>query len=243
MPASAVAICELYKLADQFFTGGDKIVDGITTKNLGELRHYCAGLSAGPVSDVSTLERLLTVCWDDFRGDDGGMTSTKLVGRMEHVTWQPPKIVFRIERHGATVRGSSRAEVQEWTIDPKQRTKTVQVVSRRQVRPMQGRLDVQPIAEEVAAAIIAGRQNERLKWDGEDHVRLLIGEVFPAGSAVTKTLAGRRKRMRQAVAALIAPAGWQMVKANVFDKHKDNHEQSTAYRVANHDLLGPNRKA
>ena len=46
-----------------------------------------------------------------------------------------------------------------------------------------------------------------MKWDGEAHVRLLIGEVLPANSAVKETLAGRRKRLRQAVAALIAPAG------------------------------------
>ena len=58
---------------------------------------------------------------------------------------------------------------------------------------MQGRLDMQPIAEEIAVAILEGRQDDRLKWDGEDHVRLLTGEVLPAGSAVKETLAGRRK--------------------------------------------------
>jgi hypothetical protein len=77
---------------------------------------------------------------------------------------------------------------------------------------------VQPIAEEIAAAILAGQPDDRLKWDGVDYVRLLIGEVFPAGSAVMEALAGRRKRLREAVAALIAPAGWKMVKANVFER-------------------------
>lgn len=65
---------------------------------------------------------------------------------------------------------------------------------------------MQPVAEEFAHAILAGRQDERLKRDGKDHVRLLIGEAFPAGSAVKETLAGRRKRLRQAVAALVAAA-------------------------------------
>ncbi|QEL17837.1 hypothetical protein [Limnoglobus roseus] len=46
---------------------------------------------------------------------------------MEKVAWEPPKIVVRIERHEATMMGSSRAEVQEWTIDLEHRTKTVQV--------------------------------------------------------------------------------------------------------------------
>jgi hypothetical protein len=93
--------------------------------------------------------------WDVLAGDDGGMTRSKLFGRMERVVWQPPKFIFRIERHRATVMGSSRAELQEWTIDLEQRTKTVETVGRPQVRPMQGRLDVQPIVEEIAAAILA----------------------------------------------------------------------------------------
>ncbi len=149
-------------------------------------------------------------------GNDGGMTSTKLLGRIENPVWNPPRIVFRIERHGATVMGSSRAELQEWTIDLEQRTATAETVGRRQVRPMQRRLDVQSIAEQIAAAILAGRPDDGLKWDGEDHVRLLVGEVLPAGSAVKGTLAGRRRRLREALAGLIGAAGWQMVKANVF---------------------------
>lgn len=126
-------------------------------------------------------------------GDDGGMTGMKLLGRMENAVWLPPRIVFLIERHGATVMGSSRAEVQECTVDLEQRTKMVETVGHRQVRPMQSRLDVQPVAEEIAAASLGGRPDDRLKWDGKDHVRLLIGEVLPAGSAVKETLAGRRR--------------------------------------------------
>jgi hypothetical protein len=42
--------------------------------------------------------------------------------------------------------------------------------------------------------------------------------VLPARSAVKETLGGRRKRLRQAVAALLGAAGWKMVKANVFEK-------------------------
>ena len=78
----------------------------------------------------------------------------------------------------------------------------------------------------IVAAILAGRADERLKRDGEDHARLLIGEVLPAGSAGKETLAGRRKRLREAVATLIAPAGWRIVKANVFEK--EGHEGSAS---------------
>ena len=95
--------------------------------------------------------------------------------------------------------------------------KAVKTAGRRQVRPTQGRLDVRPIAEEIAAAILAGRPDERLKRNGEDHVRLLIGRSCRQA---------RRSRKRwpvggtggEAVAALIVSAGWKMVKANVFEK-------------------------
>ena len=117
--------------------------------------------------------------------------------------------------------GSSRAESQEWTIELEQRTATVETVGRRQVRSMQERLDLKPIAKEIAAAILAGRPDDRLKWPGEDRGRLLIGEVLPVGSAVKETLAGRRKRLREALAELISTAGWKMVKANVFEKQVD----------------------
>lgn len=83
---------------------------------------------------------------------------------------------------------------------------------------MQQRFDVKPVAEEIAAAILEGQPDDRLKWDGTDHVRLLIGKVLPAGPAVKETLAGRRKRLREAVASLIAEAGWKMVKANSFER-------------------------
>jgi hypothetical protein len=110
--------------------------------------------------------------------------------------------------------GSSRAEVQEWTVDLEQRTKSVLVIGRRQLQSPQPRMNVKPIAEELASAILGRRQDHRLKWDSQDHVRLLMGEVLPPGSVVNETLAGRRKRLREALAALLALAGWRMVGSN-----------------------------
>ncbi len=172
---------------------------------------------AAPTPPTSEIETHLARLWDTLAGDDGGMVGRKLHGRMEAVVWNPPKLTFNIERHGATVLGSGRAEVQKWTVDLEQRTKSVKLVGRRQLHPQQPRLDVMPVAEELATAIMGGRQDPRLRWDGTGRVRLLIGKVLPAGSAVKETLAGRRNRLREAVAGLLAPAGWRMVRANVFD--------------------------
>lgn len=98
---------------------------------LGQLRLHLSARQPGPISDSPDIERLLGAGWHDLAGDDGGMTGGKLHGRLESVVWQPQKIVLRIERHGATVMGSSRADLQEWTIDLEQRTKTLWTVGRR----------------------------------------------------------------------------------------------------------------
>ncbi|QEL17839.1 hypothetical protein PX52LOC_04850 [Limnoglobus roseus] len=180
--------------------------------------HGLRELLADPAPPTSEIETHLAQVWDALAGDDGGMLGRKLHGRMEAVVWNPPVLTFRIERHGATVLKSSRAEVQEWTVDLEQRTKSVGVVGRRQLQPPQPRMNVMPVAEELASAILGGRQDPRLKWDGAGRVRLLMNTVLPTGSAVKETLAGRRKRLREAVAALLGAAGWKMGKANVFEK-------------------------
>jgi hypothetical protein len=190
----------------------------MNANTLDDVRRLLANCSPGPFIPSSAFENSLAGAWDFLAGEDGGMNGMKLLGRMEDVVWQPPRLTFRIERHGGTVLGSSRAEVQEWTVDLEQRTKVLKLAGRRQVRTMQCRFDEQPLAQELADAILAGRTDERLKWDGDNHVRLLIGKVLPEGSAVKETLGGRRKRLREAVAALLGAAEWKMVKSNVFEK-------------------------
>jgi hypothetical protein len=60
--------------------------------------------------------------------------------------------------------GSSRAELQTWEIDVVRGIATlVAATGRRQIYPMAGRLDVKPIAAKIAAIIIEGRENNRIK--------------------------------------------------------------------------------
>lgn len=81
------------------------------------LQELLAALPPGPIPEDIKLDKALAACWDGFRGsDDGGMKDDKLLGRMENVQWQPPILTFTIERHGGTVNGSTRAELQHWEI-------------------------------------------------------------------------------------------------------------------------------
>lgn len=184
------------------------------------LKRYCDTLLPGPVADVHSLELMLGPVWDTLPSDDPSMTGNKLLNRMERPIWNPPVLTFRIERHPATVHGSSRAEVQEWTVDLERLTTTVNIVGRRQVSPTQPRFDMKPVAAELCSAIIAGNQDDRLKWDGTSKVRVLIGKVLPERSAVKDTLAGRRKRLRDELTRLLEQARWKLVRPNVYERQK-----------------------
>jgi hypothetical protein len=143
-------------------------------------------LAASPpaIPDPATLERLLAACWHEFKGDDGGMTGQKLLGRMEEVVWQPPILSFTVERHGGTVMGSSRASLQQWRLDLDKKTARCEERRFRQVRERQPRLDVEALAEEVASRILRQQADGRLRWcgDGRKAVAIeIVRAVCPGG--------------------------------------------------------------
>jgi hypothetical protein len=181
------------------------------------LLDYLASIHPGPIPNTDELEPLLAACWDEFDGSSvEGMSGHKLHNRIEDAVWRPPILSFTIERHGATVMGSTRAELQHWEIDVEARTATGFESEYRQLYPMQPRLDVRPMAEEIARLIIDQQQDERLKWNKDGSVRVQIGKMLPAGSAVRQTLEDRRKRFRKAVDEIVSEAGWRKIRANVY---------------------------
>lgn len=101
---------------------------------------------------------------------------------MEAVRWAPPVMSFRIERHVAMTRGSTRAELQVWRIDIERNSATC-VSSRtyRQHAPRTEPVKTAPIAGEIADAIAAGRDDERLIWGRDGKVRVMLAEVLPQG--------------------------------------------------------------
>ena len=81
-----------------------------------ELKDYLRTIEPGRIARTGDLDRHLAEVWDDLGGDDGGMAGCKLIGRMERVEWHPPVLAFTIERHGGTAIGSTRAELQRWSV-------------------------------------------------------------------------------------------------------------------------------
>lgn len=171
---------------------------------------------------AAELEPLLSAAWPDLAGSgDHGMHERKLIGRLESPTWNPPLLTFAIERHGAARNGSSRAEVQHWIVDLEARTATTGKSEVRQLAPSAPRLDVEPMAEAVAALVAGGvRGDARVTWIDDDHVVVNTGALIP-NVGPKDTVAGRRKRLRAAVAVRLRELGWVETRTNHWARAHD----------------------
>jgi hypothetical protein len=87
------------------------------------LRDFLEVLPAGPVENSTLLENLLADAWQGLSGGrEAGMEGYKILHRAESMCWNPPCLTFTIERHGGTVMGSTRAGLQDWSVNVSART-------------------------------------------------------------------------------------------------------------------------
>ncbi len=137
---------------------------------------------------------------------------------MEQIEWSPPVLAFLMERHGGTCCGSTRADLHRWTINLEQEAATCEKVGHRQVRPMARRLPIQSLAEEVASKVVQGQGDERITWQDEGRVKIAVSAIFPSGTGLRQTVAGRRKRFMQSLVSLLENHGWSYQGRCVFFK-------------------------
>ena len=194
-----------------------------------ELKDYLRTIEPGRIARTGDLERLLTEVWEDLGGDEGGMAGRKLIGRMEGAEWHPPTLIFTIERHGGTVLGSSRAELQRWVVDLDRMMATCERAGHRQLSPTARRVDVGPIAAEIAGLVVGGVIDDRLRWLGDGRVRVEVGRIFPERSGYKQTVQGRRKRLREALIEALGPKGWGHLGRNTFGQ-TTRHEAGATFR-------------
>jgi hypothetical protein len=188
-------------------------MDDDSREALGELKRRMKDRIPGPLDkdidgDVSSL---LADCWGLFAGSEQENTSgEKLRTRMEDLEWERPCLLFKIERHGGTVQGSSRAEMHSWVVNLETMQAGCSPSGYRQVRPRAAGLKVGPLVEKVMSEITGGTQSSDLKWRDPDRVRILIGDLIPADAA-KETVQGRRKRFSRQLEARLLPLGWRKV--------------------------------
>ena len=184
-----------------------------------QLIEYLESLKAGKISNTAQLEALLSVCWHEFKNsDEESMEGYKLHKRMKEVTWEPPILTFVLERHGATVCGSSRAGLHTWVVDFATCTAGCSTGRFKQLTPMKPKLNTKKLAEDIVQLILNHEADERLKWNDDGSVRVLTGNIIPSGSAIKQTLEGRRKRFHDDLTNALQSVGWQKVRINVYSK-------------------------
>ena len=162
-----------------------------------------------PESEKNRVEQFLAENWDELAGKSArGMQGYKVVDRTEEMRWQPPVLSFTIERHGGTLVGSSRAEMQCWEFDLVRCVAEPRMGGMRQLSKMNPRLDVASIAAEIAQAILERREDDdRLEWTS-GNVVILSGKILGKGSVSKPTLEGRQKLLRKGILHRIEQHGW-----------------------------------
>jgi hypothetical protein len=181
------------------------------------LQRLLASLPPGDVPDDTGIDRLLAECWDDFCGsDDGGMEAYKLLRYMERAVWTPPVLSFVIERHGGLACGSTRAELQHWSVNLDKNEAQIIKEGYRQKTPMDPRKPVKATATEIARLILAGQEDERLDRQANGTVKVLARKIYPEGSGYKRTVEGRRRRLCQYIETSLLGYGWAKQGWNVF---------------------------
>jgi hypothetical protein len=181
-----------------------------------EFEHLLIVLPEGPIVDSSPIESLLAKCWGEFDGcGETGMYGEKLLNRTENMRWTPPFLIFELERHGSTVKGSVYAELQTWTLNIEKKTAEVKMTGKVQVRAKDRPLKTKGLVEEIASLILNGTNDPRLVWISAKKVRIGIGKVIRATNS--QTTSSRRKRFREDLRSYLAPHGWRMTSPNNYE--------------------------
>ena len=163
------------------------------------------------------VKELLAEVWDMFTGSEEAEMAPYKVTRAEQLQWGPPVLSFIIERHGGTVLGSTRAELQEWYINFETMEASYEEKGYRQLYPTAERWKAEPVAKEIAKLILENKEDPRIQWVGDNRVKILTSKIIP--TSYRQTLIGRKRRFYRALDEILGPFGWKRApNSNVYEK-------------------------
>ncbi len=150
----------------------------------------------------------LAEVWASLAGCGDQKTTAEKIYRAENFCWLPPSVIsFRLERHGATINGSSRAEIHCWHVNLDDRAAHIARKTYRQVWKSDSRMNCAAWARDIASIILARKDHFGLVWSEErQNVTLKLEILIPTTYA--QTTSGRRKRFRESLVPLLAELGW-----------------------------------
>lgn len=171
------------------------------------LKQYLEKLPTGEIENPQELESVFWELVDVLIGGEAAINIIKLTQRPEKIMWAPPVLQFDIERHGGMKMGSSRAEIQRWTLDVHAEKVCHENVGYRQLEKRLSPLKVEPLVEEVVRLVKKRVDDERLNWKKDGSVKINVGKIIP-NTCSAQTLAGRRKRFRKQLIEKMETLGW-----------------------------------
>ncbi len=181
-----------------------------------DFKSFMTRVEPGTVSDeaqVARIQSFLMACWDEFDGSDQESMEAHKLARMEQVRWAPPILGFVIERHGGTVMGSTRAELQFWAVDLERSEARAGSGGYRQLHPRQRpmtRRKMTELVSEIVDLVEKQRKDDRVQYHEDGSVRVLVSNVI-ADEGPKETVRGRRKRFRKILEELFAEHGYKLV--------------------------------
>lgn len=166
----------------------------------------------GLIQDTETLKQRLTEVWNTLVGSSDQKTAAYKLYRLDENEWEPPHTLrFKLERHGSTMQGSTRADIHYWEVNLALWTAHIVRKTYRQVRPRDAPLNVNLLADEIAKAILLNLDHKALIYRSDRTIKIDISLIIPA--TVLQTTASRRKRFRKALAEKLVEC-WTEYKPN-----------------------------
>ena len=165
--------------------------------------------------------------WDSMGGNaDSTSMAGRKVRRADQITLtHPATLSFTVERHGGFMLGSKYAENQNWTCDlVNDHVSGGDTCRGRAIIKLDKRLDVKPLAENVAKLILShNKDSGLLVWNSEYDVRVKTTNIIPKTNI--QTTSARRKRFRQALKAILSEHGLQEISPSRFRRETGNGRQ------------------
>lgn len=84
---------------------------------------------------------------------------------------------------------------------------SIELIARRQIAPKHKRLDIEPLVQRVAQAVVAGTPDPLVRPLADGRLRVEVGLVVPANGP-KPTVEGRRRRFRNRLLDSLGTHGW-----------------------------------
>lgn len=183
---------------------------------LDTLRQFLSQIPAGDLSgDIGEQAiKLLQNCWGDLAGAGIEATRGYKLKRAEGLTWQSPSLSFKLERHGGTCMGSTRAEIHAWVVDVEKAVAEMSIAGRRQLYPMDApftKKRAQERAAEILNLIQGGMKDDTLKWHADGSVTLILNRSVEAKFESTRK--NRVKILLRQLLPMLEENGWHRMES------------------------------